>query len=287
MVMKNNVMTKIIIAIVIVVLCIPIISDMIANSTLTKIDYSEYSDTIDSTSSYKYAFIYVDDSSEDGVKEKKKEVKALMEQYLENTSGTSGSANYMDSKDMTKDELKDVLGSSDVKSGYVFIVNSEVIRVEDASISDSDLEKLLKAYSLNGMDSDLVNYKVAEDAAAYKKLVKQKNTVTMAVFGRDNCFYCNQFKLVYNTVAKEEGIDIYYFNSQTYDEEEYDAIMNLGLKIPASCTDSGEEETLESGFSTPLTLFTKNGKVIDCIGGYVNKETLITKLETLGMIEED
>jgi thioredoxin-related protein len=63
--------------------------------------------------------------------------------------------------------------------------------------------------------------------------------------------------------------------------------MDLGLKIPASCSSTGEEVDLQPGFGTPLTLFTKNGKVIDCISGYVNKSELITKLETVGMIDAE
>ena len=131
------------------------------------------------------------------------------------------------------------------------------------------------------------NYKIAEDAEEYSKLVKQKKKVTMAVFGRDTCFYCNQFKVVYNRVAEEYNLDnIYYFDSSTYDSVEYNKIMDLGLKIPASCND-GKEIELQPGFGTPLTLFTKNGKVIDCIDGYVNRQNLITKLQTVGMIEAE
>jgi thioredoxin-related protein len=140
---------------------------------------------------------------------------------------------------------------------------------------------------MNGISEDITYYKVAEDAETYEKLVNKKKTITMAVFGRDNCFYCNQFKAVYNTVAEEYNLDIYYFDSLSYDEDEYQKIMDLGLKIPASCTDGDEDALLSDGFSTPVTLFTKNGKVIDCISGYTNKATLITKLETVGMIKSE
>ena len=86
---------------------------------------------------------------------------------------------------------------------------------------------------------------------------------------------------------KDKFDNILELNSFAANGEEYDKIMDLGLKIPASCTGTDEDANLADGFDTPLTLFTKNGKVIDCISGYVNKDTLLTKLETVGMIESE
>ena len=48
---------------------------------------------------------------------------------------------------------------------------------------------------------------------------------------------------------------------------------------------SKEETPLSSGFGTPLTLYLKNGKVVGCISGYVNKEKLETKLKSVGMMK--
>ena len=62
--------------------------------------------------------------------------------------------------------------------------------------------------------------------------------------------------------------------------------MDSGLKIPAKCNE-GKEVELQSGFSTPLTLITKNGKVIDCISGYSNKRNLTTQLETVGILPSE
>ena len=56
------------------------------------------------------------------------------------------------------------------------------------------------------------------------------------------------------------------------------------LKILAKCNREGEEQSLSEGFGTPLTLFTAKGETIDCIGGYVDKDELLTKLKEVGMI---
>ena len=117
------------------------------------------------------------------------------------------------------------------------------------------------------------------------KLANSKN-ITMTVFGRNSCSWCNKFKPVYNEVAAEYKLDIYYIDSDNFDSTEYSKILNSGLLIPAKCTQNGEDTPLSSGFRTPLTLFTQNGKSIDCIGGYLNKTRLVSTLKSVGLIEE-
>ena len=107
----------------------------------------------------------------------------------------------------------------------------------------------------------------------------------MHVFGRNTCYYCNIFKPVYNEVAAENKLDIYYYDSDSFNSDEYSKILNSGINIPAECTSSKEETPLSSGFGTPLTLYFKNGKVVGCISGYVNKEKLETKLKSVGMMK--
>ena len=99
-------------------------------------------------------------------------------------------------------------------------------------------------------------------------------------------FYCNKFKPVYNAVSEKYDVDIYFFDSLSYDKTEYDKITNMDLIVPAKCNSNGTEFKLSDGFGTPLTLFTKKGKVVDCISGYVNRESLIDKLKTNKMISE-
>ena len=115
-------------------------------------------------------------------------------------------------------------------------------------------------------------------------LVNSKK-VTMAVFGRNSCGWCNKYKPIYNELAKENNIDIYYFDSDAFDKSEYSKILNSGLTIPAKCSKTKVETPLSSGFGTPLTLFTKNGKTIDCISGYTNKSGLTSALKDVGLIK--
>ncbi len=283
---KKSIVGKLVVLAIVIVLCIPIIMDVVSSNSLKKVEYDDFKETISNTQSYGFALIYVANSKAVDIDENKKNIKDMVEKYAETSTNTKAQAYYMDSNDLSDSELKDILGES-VKTGYVFAINGEIIKTVTGVVTNSKLDGLISLYTMNSIPEDLVYFKVAESASDYKKLVNDKKKVTMAVFGRDNCFYCNQFKAVYNTVAEEENVDIYYFDSNSYDDKEYEKIMNFGLKVPASCSSDGKEFELGSGFATPLTLFTKNGKVIDCISGYINKEQLITRLETVGLIDKE
>ena len=130
---------------------------------------------------------------------------------------------------------------------------------------------------------EVVNYKTVSTYEEYKKIV-DSDEITMAVFGRNSCTWCNKYKPVYDEVAGEYNVNIYYFDSDSFNKDEYKKIRNMGLKILASCNSEGVEKDLSDDFGTPLTLFTQKGETIDCIGGYVDKDALVDKLKSVGMI---
>lgn len=287
MVMKKNIVPGIVVGLVVLIMALPILINILGNSMLKEIKYEELEDIMKETGNYGFKLVYVAPSSDDNLKSDQKDVLETVRGFNSPTSGEPLTAIYMDYDSLSDSEKNAVFGETDKKVAYMFINNNELLKTVIGSITRGDLSNYVSAYSGNGIAQSMKNYKIAEDAEEYSKLVKQKKKVTMAVFGRDTCFYCNQFKVVYNRVAEEYNLDnIYYFDSSTYDSVEYNKIMDLGLKIPASCND-GKEIELQPGFGTPLTLFTKNGKVIDCIDGYVNRQSLITKLQTVGMIETE
>jgi len=281
---KNNILKAVVIVLVAVVMLLPIIIE--ANIILKSVKYEDLQDTISKTSYYGVNLVYVAPKSLDDIKENQENIRDLAEDTIVPSTNESLVAYYMDYDKLSSSEKKEVFGDSKEKIAYMFLVNGELLKVQVGEVDNKELTKLVNAYTANGISEDLQHFNVAEDSKAFSKLVKQKNDVTMVVFGKDSCFYCNQFKVVYNTVAEEENLDsIYYFDSDSYDKDEYEKIMNMGLMIPAACSETSEDVSLQEGFNTPLTLFTKNGKAIDCISGYINKESLLTKLETVGILE--
>ena len=281
--MKKNLVKIIIAVVVVVILLIPIISEMKQNSGISSIKYEKFADTVTDTSSYKFALIYVAPKSMQNVNDKKDEIKKVLKKYTKDDQDLK--SYYIDADEIDANAIQELGVDTTTGQAYIFATNGEVIKTISGDLDSKKLEAYVKEFTSNGISKDLVSYKVAENASVYLKSVDAKKTVTMAVFGRDNCYYCQQFLPVVNTVAEENKLEnVYYFDSNNYNEDEYDKIMKSDLYIPAECSTDGNKAKLSDGFGTPLTLFTKNGKVIDCISGYVNKESLISKLETVGMI---
>lgn len=175
--------------------------------------------------------------------------------------------------------------SSEFENGSAFVVakEGEIFKVFNKDTSKEEISKKISNYINNIVPESDIAYKTVSTFKEYMTLVNSKK-ITMAVFGRNSCSWCNKFKPVYNEVAQEYNIDIYYFDSDSFNSNEYSKILNSGLTIPEKCTKTQKDELLSSGFGTPLTLFTSNGKSIGCIGGYVNKTVLISELKEIGLV---
>ena len=275
---------KIIVGVLIaILLLIPVFKEMSNNSGFKTIKYSDYNKALEATESYKLALIYVAPKSIETTEDTKNSIKETLKGITKDDEEIT--SYYIDADELDADAIKKLKLDETTGQAYVFASNGEAIKILSGAVSKEDLIKYINMYSANGIDESLVKYRTAKSAETFMKRVK-KDAVTMAVFGRDNCYYCNQFLPVVNTVAEENNLDyIYYFDSNNYNEDEYNKIMDAGLTIPAECSSTGKKAKLEPGFGTPLTLFTKKGKVIDCISGYANKSKLEAKLKTVGMMK--
>ena len=276
--MENKSKTWIIVLAVCVVIMLPILIDFIGNSKIKEISYEEYLDVV---ANGENALVYVGNLSDASYDDTVDVLKDVLSKDTVNDYSSEYSIYSIDNTELTEGETSNI----GTDNGYVFLIEGDNQKVLTASSTSDYLVGLVDAYYNANFTSSNTSYKVAEDAAAFEKLVDSKK-ITVAVFGRDTCYYCNIFKPVYNAVAEKYGIDIYYFNSDSYDAKEYQKVLKLGLKIPASCNSTGEESLLSDGFGTPLTLITKKGKTIDCISGYVDRSTLIAKLTKNKLIEE-
>ena len=181
------------------------------------------------------------------------------------------------------DELVEQNETFEKGNVYALVKDGKIVKVIESSNTEY-LEGQINKYVNNEIPEDEIAYKTVETYKEFNALYKGKKTI-MHVFGRNTCYYCNIFKPVYNDLAAENNLDVYYYDSDSFDSTEYNKILNSGIKIPAECASSGEETPLSSGFGTPLTLFTKNGKVTGCISGYVDSEKLESKLKEVGMLK--
>lgn len=259
----------IIFIVVIVVLFIPIITDYVRKLNIEVLSVNEISEKINADETI---LVYVGDLD----KSIKKELRKMRDLTKNDYSYEYGVYNVKNSSD-----IKSIVGEDVV---VAIIIEGDIQKTYTEYDKDS-LQADVNKYFLAKITDDNASYKVAENFNAYKRLVKSDETL-VTVFGRETCSYCNKYKPVYDAVAEKYDLDIYYFDSDSYDNSQYKKIINIDLTVPAKCSSSGSEFKLSDGFGTPLTIITKKGKVIDCIGGYVNRSSLISTLKANELISE-
>ena len=261
----------------VVILLSPIIVNYVNNKKIAVVSYDDY---VSNVAKEKVTLTYFGDPSSD-------EYAAIKEELIDLKSKYSIKVTTVNTTKLTETEKQTLTSSNEKfssKSVYVISQNGEIVKIVDKVTENVNLDTQLNKYINNVIPDDEVAYKTVSTYKEFMNIYKSKK-VTMHVFGRNTCYYCNIFKPVYNEVAAENNLDIYYYDSDSFNSDEYSKILNSGINIPAECTTSKEETPLSSGFGTPLTLYLKNGKVVGCISGYVNKDKLETKLKSVGMMK--
>lgn len=95
--------------------------------------------------------------------------------------------------------------------------------------------------------------------------IKKSNNYSIVVVISNNCPYCEIFKPILEDVIQEYNVNIYYLN------------------IDSNFYNSVDLDT--SVYGTPTTIIYKNGKVINNIMGYKEKNDLINILKKNGVIK--
>ena len=252
---------------VLIILFIPIISDYYAKKNIETIAIKELNTKIDNQESF---ILYIGDAEKDVIRK-------LVN--IRNMKPKDALVDYNVYTISTKE-----VDSSLKKKSVAIYIEGDLQKTYD-KFDNKSLINDTKAYFIAEFSKNNTYYKVAENYNAYKKLVNSSD-ITMAVFGRNSCGWCNKYKPIYNALAEKYNIDIYYFDSDNYNSSEYSKIINMNLVVPAKCNSENQEFKLSEGFGTPLTVFTKKGKVVDCISGYKNREGLISVLKDNNLISE-
>lgn len=217
---------------------------------------------------------------------------------------------FGDFTDEKKDDLESIIKNKDIKIytsnasidelNSILVVNTITVETNDVYVLFINADpvgyvvghasKSLLRETINELFFDEIpTSKIAYITPSSKEFIKKVNSkkYTIAVYAKDDCIYCTKFLPVINKIASDYNIEVNYFNRSTYDKEEYDNIMALDLKIPAKCTMNNTDTTMLSGFPKPMTIITKNGKLVDCIKGNVSEATVLEMLEKYGIIKRD
>ena len=85
----------------------------------------------------------------------------------------------------------------------------------------------------------------------------------IVIIERAGCGYCVQYMPIVEAVAKEKKIPIYYIDTDTLTAEEYNLLSTTNSYLK------------RNEWGTPTTLFMLGDRVLDSIGGYVEKDSVL------------
>lgn len=278
--MKDKIKTTIITIIVIIILITPII---IKNIRLNKIDETTIEEYKTNFENNKYSLIYYGNINSKNYQKIKDVLVEIKNEYPELIINT------IDSSKLSIEEEELLLEiSEDLIEDKKYIISGEgkVKLILPSNTKSIDISKQINKYLNNIIPKEEISYKTFETFDEFKILTASSST-KMYVFGRNSCSWCNKFKPVYNQAALDFGADIYYIDSDSFNQNEFNKILNSSITIPAKCTKANKVQKLSEGYQTPLTLFISKGKTVDCLLGYIEYETLLEKLEDNKMLKRE
>ena len=180
---------------------------------------------------------------------------------------------YIDAAEISSGYLKKILAKlelSNLGTPYLAVVSNGKVVDTQNGYSDYDITfEFLQDNKIIAEDQELLlNY---IDYEEYEKLLKsdEKNVI---VVGQSTCSYCVQAKITLNEIVEENDITINYLNISYLTEEE-------GEKFESSL------DYFEDSWGTPIMMIVKDGKIVDIIEQYVEKDEYVEFLEENGVIE--
>ena len=97
----------------------------------------------------------------------------------------------------------------------------------------------------------------------------------IVIIERAGCSYCVQYMPIVEEVAKEYNIPIYYIDTDTLTEAEMELLENNNSYLK------------RNQWGTPTTLFMLGERVLDTIGGYVEKTSVVNFLSNKIVMGEE
>lgn len=96
----------------------------------------------------------------------------------------------------------------------------------------------------------------------------------IVVIERAGCGYCVQYMPIVEEVANEKKIPIYYIDTDTLSTEDMNELSSTNNYLK------------KNSWGTPTTLFMLGERIIDSIGGYVDKDTVLSFIDGRVVIGE-
>ena len=100
----------------------------------------------------------------------------------------------------------------------------------------------------------------------YEEKVENEDAF-IVIIERAGCGYCVQYMPIVEEVANEKKIPIYYIDTDTLSQDEYTRLSTTNNYLK------------RNDWGTPTTLFMLGSRVLDSIGGYVEKESVLSFID--------
>ena len=95
----------------------------------------------------------------------------------------------------------------------------------------------------------------------YEDMVKNGDAFVV-VIERTGCSYCQMYMPIMEEVANEQKIAVTYINTDNLSQDEYNKLSTTNKYLK------------KNQWGTPTTLFMVGDRIVDSIGGYVEKESI-------------
>ena len=89
----------------------------------------------------------------------------------------------------------------------------------------------------------------------------------IVVIERAGCSYCEMYMPILKEVANEKKIPLYYIDTATLTQEDMNELSTTN------------DYLRKNNWGTPTTLFMLGDRVLDSIGGYVEKDTVLSFID--------
>ena len=149
------------------------------------------------------------------------------------------------------------------KSDFILIGVVILIIVVAALSTKGNIEEAKVDYPLTLVGDAGLHQMTYND---YEEMVKSGDPF-IVVIERATCSYCQQYMPILEEVADEKSIPLYYIDTDTLTSDENNLLASTNAYLK------------RNQWGTPTTLFMLGERVLDTIGGYVEKDSVLSFLD--------
>ena len=146
-----------------------------------------------------------------------------------------------------------------MKKTDFILIGVVLILIVVGIISSKGNEKLAEIKFPLTLAGEVGSHEITYDE--YEKMVDNGDAF-IVIIERTGCGYCQKYMPLVEEVANEKKIAINYINTDNLSEEEFNKLSTTNKYLK------------RNEWGTPTTLFMLGDRIIDSIGGYVEKDSI-------------